>query len=97
MSAIHREAWLAALATVEPVTDAEAFTITELMATFGLKETATKERVRKLVETGAAILTRKRITDALGRTQTVAAYRLVTGKGGTHGANHKRTRPRRHP
>lgn len=95
MNAINREAWQAALAALEPTTDDEAFTIRELMALFGLKETAMKDRAKKLVESGAATVTRKRTTDVLGRPQFIVAYRLVT-KGGADGTDDHRPRRRRH-
>lgn len=78
MSTINRDDWLAALATVEPETDENALTIHELVALFGTKHTTTKHRIRKLVENGTAVVTRKRIIDSDGRSQAVVAYRLVT-------------------
>jgi hypothetical protein len=94
VSTIQREAWIAAMATLDPPMDQDAFTIAELMVIFDRKETVMKERVRKLLQTGAATLTRKRITDSLGRSQTVPAYRLVT-KGGSDGTQRSRSRRRR--
>ena len=91
MSGISRDLWLQAVAAIEPESDPDAYTISDLMDLLGLKETATKDRVNKLVKIGAATMTRKRITDSTGRTQLVAAYKLLT-KGGMHGADKKRHR-----
>ncbi len=91
---MDRDAWLAALSTVQPSHDDEAFTVVELAAIFGLHKTATKDRVRKLVETGAAIAVVKRLPDASGRLQPIPAYRLVT-KGDAQGTDHHRARRRR--
>lgn len=49
----------------------------DLGALLGLRPTATKERVNKLVTEGKARLVRKRIQDTTGRSQWVPAYRLV--------------------
>ncbi len=94
MSEMNREAWLAALSTVQPVYDQDAFTVAELTVIFGLHKSATKERVRKLVQTGAAIAVTKRVPDASGRLQPIPAYRLVT-KEVAHGTEHHRARRRR--
>ncbi len=95
MSGISRDEWLAALATVQPAHDEDAFTVAELTDIFGLHKSATKERVKKLVETGAAVAVVKRVPDASGRLQPLPAYRLVT-KEVAHGTDHHRARRRRH-
>lgn len=74
---INREAWLKAIEATEEACDPDALTIPELSEMLGLKNTTTKERVKKLVAQGTAILTRKKQVDTTGRTQRVVAYRLI--------------------
>ncbi len=76
--AVNRDAWLAALGTVVPAEDPDALSTFELSQIFDLKMTTTKNRIRRLVASGGATVTRKRVTDALGRVQLVTAYKLVT-------------------
>lgn len=77
MTTISRDEWLAALEEVAHVDDQGALTMRDLGALLGLRPTATKERVNKLVTEGKARLVRKRIQDTTGRSQWVPAYRLV--------------------
>ncbi len=74
---ISRDDWLNALHALEPACEPDALTRRELANLFGLKPSATKERIRKMVENGAARLTRKRVADTSGRPQVVPAYALV--------------------
>lgn len=74
---ITRDEWLAAVRELEPANDQDALTVNELAAMLGIKITATRERLRKLLTEGKAIRTSKLVTDATGRSQSVLAYRLV--------------------
>jgi hypothetical protein len=74
---INRDEWLAALKAAECVHDESALTAHEIGTLLGLKESATKERIRKLVTDGKAVAVRKHIVDTSGRQQSVSAYRLV--------------------
>lgn len=78
---INRDEWLAAVRELEPAHDPEALTVSELQSLLGTKKSTTKSRLAKLIEDGTAIQTSKRITDNLGRSQFVTAYRLLKRKG----------------
>lgn len=75
---ISRDDWLNALRATEPVCDPDALTVQELTALYGLKASAMKVRIRKLVTDGVVRPTHKKVTDVSGRVQTVPAFRLVT-------------------
>lgn len=94
MTTINREGWLAAVALVQPVDDPDAFTAAELCDMFGCKQTATKDRIKKLLAAGLATLTQKRIRDSAGRSQTIAAYRLVQQEPAHDGRTHHRVERR---
>lgn len=74
---MNREAWLSAVASVEPTHDPDAMTVTDLMDLFACKRTAVRFRLQQLIEDGKAVQTSKRILDRTGRPQSVVAYRLV--------------------
>lgn len=76
-ASISHDEWLAALESTSRVDDPEAMTSREIGALLGLSPSATKVRIRKLVDGGKATSARKRMTDSSGRAQWVAAYRLV--------------------
>ncbi len=78
MSGISRDEWLTALkdAEIEPEHDADAVTIHEFAAMFGLKMGAAKHRLETLVELGKATRTRKRQPSVSGRMIGYIAYRL---------------------
>lgn len=74
-SGISRDEWLAALGdTVKPL-DQSALTVRELMAMFGLGLHSTRDRIRRLIESGQAVRVWKMVGSA-----RVPAYKLVKGK-----------------
>lgn len=77
MSGITRDDWLTALRATEPACDPDALTGRELGALLGIKASATKERVRRLLANGTLLPSQKRITDAAGRPHLVVAYLLA--------------------
>jgi predicted ArsR family transcriptional regulator len=76
---IDRDEWLAAVYEVcgLPRHDDGSITIREFAEMIGVKHTTAKVRMRRLVGEGRAVQTMRRITDVLGRSQYVPAYRLV--------------------
>lgn len=82
MTEIDRAAWDRAMADVAPGggadVDDDAMTSIEIGRLFGLGRSATKSRIRKLVELGRVTIRRKHVIDAAGRHQWVPGYVLVT-------------------
>lgn len=74
---ISRDDWLQALTAADSLGDPDALTTDELAVLLGICRTATRRRVKKLVTNGGAVASRKRITDSMGRSQIVTAYKLV--------------------
>lgn len=89
MSEINREAWLSAVASVEPANDPDAMTVGDLMEMFAWKRTAARFRIKQLTESGKAVQTSKRILDRSGRQQSVTAYRLVEQESHDGRKNHR--------
>ncbi len=74
---INRDEWLAALKNAECEHDDNAITSSDVAIMLGIGTSAAKVRIRKLVADGKAVAVRKHIKDGTGRTQSVAAYRLI--------------------
>lgn len=77
MSGINRDEWLAALKQAEPQDDPDVFTTDELAAMVGVKGTAMRNRIRRLLREEKVVRASKRIMDSSGRIQSVNAYKLV--------------------
>jgi hypothetical protein len=80
MSHISRDEWLKALGESYDPPDPDAVTSAEFGKMIGRGIIAARNRLNRLVEDGKAQRTTKLIRRADGVTQTVQAYRLVTGK-----------------
>lgn len=74
---ITRDDWMAALREAEPVNDPNVLTTEELAGMLGIKSTAMRVRLRRLLDDGKVTRTLKRVLDTTGRIQNIAAYKLV--------------------
>lgn len=75
--AINRDEWMLALKDAEGPQEEDALTVREIGEMFGLKKEATQRRVAALVTANRARVTRKKFTDAMGRSQYAVAYVLT--------------------
>lgn len=82
MSGISRDEWLTALGVEARQGDPDALSITEIGAMLGLKASATKVHVRRLLAEGTLKPALKRMTDTAGRSLLVPAYVLVKVRRG---------------
>lgn len=82
MSGISRNDWLVAIEEAEkgqlPAEDPSVLTAVDLADLLGLCESATRRRIRHLVEANKAEITSKLIRLSDGRLKRVTAYRLLT-------------------
>ena len=80
MTEINRDEWLAALAAIDSFPrehDPTSLTMPEFAQLVGLKTSAARDRMLKLLTAGKAERTTAYRADCGGRQQRVPAYRLV--------------------